>query len=108
MTVIYVLCLIFYLDLSKVIVFMPQTYWKFFTSCLSVFQILIMITLQIVNLVDLRTIGIADSPIIVDRSPPVAGKVNDGEIYKVDLDYTMYPDKVSMIYNCYRLDHLYE
>lgn len=44
--------------------------------------------------VDLRTIGIADSPIIVDRSPPVAGKVNDGEIFKVDLEYTMYPDKV--------------
>jgi hypothetical protein len=44
--------------------------------------------------VDLRTIGISDSPIIVDRSPPVAGKVNDGEIYKVDLQYTMYPDKV--------------
>lgn len=45
-------------------------------------------------LVDLRTIGIADSPIIVDRSPPIAGKVNDGEIYKMDLEYTMYPDKV--------------
>lgn len=74
----------------------------------NIYQILIMITLQIVNLVDLRTIGIADSPIIVDRSPPVAGKVNDGEIYKVDLDYTMYPDKVSVMYNCYRLDHLYE
>ena len=67
-----------------------------------------MISLQIVNLVDLRTIGIADSPIIVDRSPPVAGKVNDGEIYKVDLDYTMYPDKVSVMYICNRLDHLYE
>lgn len=44
--------------------------------------------------VDLRTIGIADSPIIVDRSPPVAGRVNDGEIFKIDLEYTMYPDKV--------------
>ena len=44
----------------------------------------------------MRTIGIADSPIIVDRSPPVAGKVNDGELYKVDLEYTMYPDKVSL------------
>lgn len=44
--------------------------------------------------VDLRTIGIVDSPIIVDRSPPVAGRVNDGENFKIDLEYTMYPDKV--------------
>lgn len=44
--------------------------------------------------VDLRTIGIFNSPLIVDRSPPVAGIVNDGEIHGVDLDFTKYEDKV--------------
>ena len=44
--------------------------------------------------VDLRTIGRCDSPLIVDRSPPVAGIVNDGEIHGVDLDFTKYEDKV--------------
>lgn len=47
-----------------------------------------------VNSVDLRTIGRCDSPLIVDRSPPVAGIVNDGEIHGVDLDFTKYQDKV--------------
>lgn len=46
---------------------------------------------------DLRTIGRCDSPLIVDRSPPVAGIVNDGEIHGVDLDFTKYEDKV----HCY-------
>ena len=54
--------------------------------------------------VDLRTIGRCDSPLIVDRSPPVAGIVNDGEIHGVDLDFTRYEDKVlgekCVILNC--------
>lgn len=45
--------------------------------------------------VDLRTIGRCDSPLIVDNSPPVAGTVNDGEIYGLDLDFTRYEDKVN-------------
>lgn len=38
--------------------------------------------------VDLRTIGVADAPMIVDGSPPTAGVVNDGPLYNVDLQYT--------------------
>lgn len=37
--------------------------------------------------VDLRTIGISDSPIIVDQSPPVAGVVYDGDHSGEDLVY---------------------
>lgn len=44
--------------------------------------------------VDLRTIGICNSPLIVDRSPPVAGVVNDGELPGIDLNYTKYENKV--------------
>lgn len=51
---------------------------------------------------DLRTIGRCDSPLIVDRSPPVAGIVNDGEIHAVDLNYTKYEDKV----HCYMIIEL--
>ena len=39
-------------------------------------------------LVDLRTIGVASSPLIVDRTPPTAGTVNDGPTTGVDLAYT--------------------
>lgn len=38
----------------------------------------------------------------MDRSPPVAGIVNDGEIHAVDLDYTKYEDKV----HCYMIIEL--
>ena len=44
--------------------------------------------------VDMRTIGRCDSPLIVDRSPPVAGIVNDGEVHGMDLDFTKYKNKV--------------
>jgi hypothetical protein len=43
----------------------------------------------------MRTIGICDSPLIVDRSPPVAGIVNDGEVPGIDLNYTKYENKVT-------------
>ncbi|XP_062596534.1 uncharacterized protein LOC134257978, partial [Saccostrea cucullata] len=52
------------------------------------------IKIKAVNKVDLSTIAVSDSPIIVDQSPPIAGKVNDGEVYKKDLQYTMYPNKI--------------
>lgn len=47
--------------------------------------------------VDLRTMGIFNAPLIVDRSPPVAGIVNDGEIHGVDQDFTKYEDKVKCL-----------
>ena len=47
--------------------------------------------------VDLRTIGISDSPIIVDQSPPVAGVVYDGDHLGVDLVYMKDNDKVIII-----------
>lgn len=46
---------------------------------------------------DLRTIGISDSPIIVDQSPPVAGVVYDGDHLGVDLVYMKDNDKVIII-----------
>eukprot|EP00105_Crassostrea_gigas_P044578 XP_019928726.1 PREDICTED: uncharacterized protein LOC105342845 [Crassostrea gigas] len=54
----------------------------------------IWVKVTVVNNVDLRTIGRCDSPLIVDNSPPVAGTVNDGEIYGLDLDFTRYEDKI--------------
>lgn len=44
--------------------------------------------------VDLRTIGISDSPIIVDQSPPVAGVVYDGDHSGEDLVYMKDNNKV--------------
>lgn len=35
----------------------------------------------------LQTIAIAEVPFVIDRSPPVAGTVNDGNILRSDLDY---------------------
>ncbi len=57
--------------------------------------------------VDLRTIGVADTPIVVDFSPPIAGEIFDGPIYGEDLKYTkgrkqvgtpLLPHKVKMQY----------
>ena len=47
--------------------------------------------------VDLRTIGVADQPIIIDKSPPVAGQVFDGPLLGVDLVYTKDYDSVSLL-----------
>jgi hypothetical protein len=44
--------------------------------------------------VDLRTIGISDSPIIVDQSPPVAGQVYDGQTAGIDMAYMKDNNKV--------------
>ena len=48
--------------------------------------------------VDLRTIGVADQPIIIDKSPPVAGQVFDGPLLGVDLVYTKDYDSVSLLW----------
>lgn len=45
--------------------------------------------------VDLRTIGISDSPIIVDQSPPVAGVVYDGDHSGEDLVFMKDNNKVT-------------
>lgn len=45
--------------------------------------------------VDLRTIGISNSPIIVDQSPPVAGVVYDGDHSGEDLVYMKDNNKVT-------------
>ncbi|VDI67222.1 Hypothetical predicted protein [Mytilus galloprovincialis] len=50
--------------------------------------------IRAVNNVDLRTIGVSDYAIIVDKTPPFAGVVMDGPIYGEDLLYTKYPDKI--------------
>ena len=36
----------------------------------------------------LSTVKAADQAIIVDSTPPIAGKVNDGPLYKTDLVYS--------------------
>lgn len=55
--------------------------------------------------VDLRSIGVANASIIVDRSAPVPGNVYDGETAGQDLMYTKDQDKVMLhiqfSYNAY-------
>ncbi|VDI41391.1 Hypothetical predicted protein [Mytilus galloprovincialis] len=48
----------------------------------------IWIKIKAVNRVDLRTIGVADQAIIIDKTPPEPGTVNDGPLYGTDLLYT--------------------
>jgi len=61
----------------------------------------------------LRTIGIADQAIIIDKTPPVNGTVNDGPLYGTDLLYTKDFDSVSsfsviqMKFNTYTIDEKY-
>ncbi|KAK3609657.1 hypothetical protein CHS0354_035942 [Potamilus streckersoni] len=50
--------------------------------------------LRAVNNVDLRTVGVSKSAIIVDKTAPEAGTVYDGLLYKVDLDFTKDQDKL--------------
>ncbi|XP_077992165.1 uncharacterized protein LOC144446291 [Glandiceps talaboti] len=45
------------------------------------------IKVRAINNVDLRTVGHSDFPVIVDRSPPIAGDVFDGPDLGVDIDY---------------------
>lgn len=46
---------------------------------------------------DLRTKRVADAPIIVDKSPPIAGHVYDGPLYKTDLMYTKDSEQVKLL-----------
>ncbi|XP_052806226.1 uncharacterized protein LOC128235445 [Mya arenaria] len=50
--------------------------------------------LRATNNVDLHVVERANRAILLDSSPPIAGVVNDGEIYAEDLQFTKYSDKV--------------
>ncbi|KAK3612537.1 hypothetical protein CHS0354_024514 [Potamilus streckersoni] len=52
------------------------------------------IKVRAINNVDLRTEGHADQAIIVDITPPEAGTVYDGPIYKTDLMFTKDKDQI--------------
>ncbi|XP_052806221.1 uncharacterized protein LOC128235438 [Mya arenaria] len=50
--------------------------------------------LRATNNVDLHVVERANRAILLDASPPIAGVVNDGEIYSEDLQFTKYSDKI--------------
>lgn len=79
--------IIFYKNFGYFIVFLKKHCCNFFIS------------------VDLRSIGVANASIIVDRSAPVPGNVYDGETAGQDLMYTKDQDKVmpniQFSYNAY-------
>ncbi|WAR05119.1 hypothetical protein MAR_020488, partial [Mya arenaria] len=50
--------------------------------------------LRATNNVDLHVVERANRAILVDASPPIAGVINDGEIYAEDLQFTKYFDKI--------------
>ncbi|XP_052806219.1 uncharacterized protein LOC128235437 [Mya arenaria] len=50
--------------------------------------------LRATNNVDLHVVERANRAILLDASPPIAGVVNDGEIYAEDLQFTKYTDKM--------------
>ncbi|XP_063408918.1 uncharacterized protein LOC134692399 [Mytilus trossulus] len=54
----------------------------------------IWIKIRAINNVDLRTIVVADSAIIVDKTGPYTGAVMDGPIHGEDLLYTKYSDRI--------------
>ncbi|CAH1802680.1 unnamed protein product [Owenia fusiformis] len=43
--------------------------------------------IRAINNVDLRDVGPADIPIIVDTTPPIAGDLYDGWVHNIDIDY---------------------
>ena len=49
--------------------------------------------------VDLRTVGHADKPIIVDSSPPIAGDVYDGDKLKEDIAFQASPSQYCANWN---------
>ncbi|XP_070573548.1 uncharacterized protein [Ptychodera flava] len=52
------------------------------------------IKIRAINNVNLRTIGHAESPIIIDTSPPTAGEVFDGRVHDHDIDYQNKADEL--------------
>ena len=47
--------------------------------------------------VDLRTIKVANAPLIVDKTPPIPGTVYDGDVPGIEVEYTKHNDHVSLI-----------
>lgn len=86
-TLLALMLIIFYKNFGYFIVFLKKHCCNFFIS------------------VDLRSIGVANASIIVDRSAPVPGNVYDGETAGQDLMYTKDQDKVmpniQFLYNAY-------
>ncbi|CAG2214886.1 unnamed protein product [Mytilus edulis] len=54
----------------------------------------IWIKIRAINNVDLRTVVVADSSIIVDKTGPYTGAVMDGPLHGEDLLYTKYSDRI--------------
>ncbi|XP_070573761.1 uncharacterized protein [Ptychodera flava] len=52
------------------------------------------VKVRAMNHVELTTAGHAPSPIIVDRSPPIAGQVFDGTVIDHDIDFQSFSDKL--------------
>ncbi|XP_070573717.1 uncharacterized protein [Ptychodera flava] len=52
------------------------------------------VKVRAMNHVELTTVGHAPSPIIVDRSPPIAGQVFDGTVIDHDIDFQSFSDKL--------------
>ncbi|CAH1802777.1 unnamed protein product [Owenia fusiformis] len=43
--------------------------------------------IRAINNVDLREVGPADIPIVIDTTPPIAGDLFDGWVHNIDIDY---------------------
>ena len=56
--------------------------------------------IRAINRVNLTTASASTRPILIDTTPPIGGKVYDGHLSGVDLNYTSNPDKVNL-YKCY-------
>ncbi|XP_053400990.1 uncharacterized protein LOC123541000 [Mercenaria mercenaria] len=54
------------------------------------------IRLRVTNNVELHSVGRADQAIIVDASPPLAGTVYDGPLFKDDLQFTKYSKQICL------------
>ncbi|CAG2236309.1 unnamed protein product [Mytilus edulis] len=54
----------------------------------------IWLKIRVINYVDMRTIVVADTPIINDKTAPFSGSVMDGSLYGEDVLYTKYSDTI--------------
>ncbi|XP_066275501.1 uncharacterized protein [Branchiostoma lanceolatum] len=56
--------------------------------------VLAWVKVRAINNVDLREVGHADQPVLVDTSPPVAGILYDGSVHGHDLTFTSNPNMI--------------
>eukprot|EP00058_Branchiostoma_floridae_P003025 XP_002588513.1 hypothetical protein BRAFLDRAFT_79466 [Branchiostoma floridae] len=52
------------------------------------------VKVRAINNVDLREVGHADQPVLVDTSPPIAGTLYDGSVHGHDLNFTSDPNTI--------------